>query len=443
MNMKQILLVAVMMLAALGAMAQRGSNDYDFSIVVPEGTTEGTVVWSPDLDDDLTYDLNKIKYDLTFTVDEGYSNEAKNVFNFNTATGVITVKEDASFKYGDNYGFRFSFYGKDEHANEVVGGWFIVTLVIGKAAFAEGTEDKGNWEIAPKSLVTHAGVQATYSGKRKVKSVTASSTVALTPDETGTVWTLDAMPGDNVELTVEYDPYSYVVVPSCADYIVATMTAGWTIGEGVKAFLPQSYEYGASEITLTPLAGAPQGKVVILGSKNDGEALPAEIGLVAAPDDESAVEKSYSDALAQMDTKHFAITSGGQTLEDVIKATGNTTSDAIVMVLKDGKFRAVDISQIGPEQNLKSGLLLFILSKWEYLNVGSGSNSGAGSRGIGIGGGEEGETTRIRPPQTEDCPMKTQSPTQEGKWYDLQGRKIEKPTRKGVYVRNGIKVVIK
>ena len=171
--MKQILLIAVMMLAALGAMAQRGSSDYTCSIVVPEGTPEGTVVWSPDLDDELKSDLNKIKSDLSFRVDEVYSNEAKNVFNFNTATGVITVKENASFKYGDSFGFRFSFYGKDELANEVVGVGYIVTLVIGKAAFAEGTEDKDNWTIEAKGMDTHAGVQATYSGKRKVKSVTA------------------------------------------------------------------------------------------------------------------------------------------------------------------------------------------------------------------------------------------------------------------------------
>ena len=171
--MKQILLIAVMMLAALGAMAQRGSNDYTCSIVVPEGSPAGTVVWTPNLDDEMKFGLNFIKSDLSFTVDEGYSDEAKNVFNFNTATGVITVKEDASFKYSDSYGFRFAYDGKDGVGNQVVGGWFIVTLVIGKAAFAEGTEDKDNWTIEAKGMDTHAGVQATYSGKRKVKSVTA------------------------------------------------------------------------------------------------------------------------------------------------------------------------------------------------------------------------------------------------------------------------------
>ena len=30
-----------------------------------------------------------------------------------------------------------------------------------------------------------------------------------------------------------------------------------------------------------------------------------------------------------------------------------------------------------------------------------------------------------------------------GDWYDLNGRKIAKPTKKGVYIKDGKKVVIK
>jgi len=171
--MKKVLFIAVMMLAALGVKAQRGSNDYTCSMVVPEGTPANTVVWSPKLDDDLKSALNLIKNELSFTVDGEYSADAKNVFNFNTATGVITVKENASFKYGDSFGFRFTFTGEDGVGNQVVAVWTRLTLVIGKAAFAEDTEDKDNWTIEAKGMVTHAGIQATYSGKRKVKSVTA------------------------------------------------------------------------------------------------------------------------------------------------------------------------------------------------------------------------------------------------------------------------------
>ena len=220
-------------------------------------------------------------------------------------------------------------------------------------------------------------------------------------------------------------------------YVVATMTDGWTIGNGVQAFLPKSYEAGASEITLTPLAGAPQGKVVILGNATDGAVLPDQIIPVPAPADETAVEESYTAALGQMDTKHFAITDGSKTLGDVIANdnTGVTASNAIVMVLKGGTFKAVDISEGDLKQNAKPGLLLFILSKWEYLNVGSNDNAGgAGSRGIGIG---EGGATAI-----EKSHLIIDNSA--GVWYDLQGRRMQgQPTRKGIYVRNCKKIVIR
>jgi hypothetical protein len=34
-------------------------------------------------------------------------------------------------------------------------------------------------------------------------------------------------------------------------------------------------------------------------------------------------------------------------------------------------------------------------------------------------------------------------PADNGDWYDLNGRKIAKPTKKGVYIMNGRKVVVK
>ena len=231
-------------------------------------------------------------------------------------------------------------------------------------------------------------------------------------------------------------PFTYGnTIAGGVPYIVATMTDGSTIGSDVTAFLPLSYETGASEITLTPLAGAPQDKVVILGNATEGEVLPNPFYLVVAPDDQTAVENSYSDALGKMDKTHFAITDGSKALGDIIAATGNTASDAVVMVLKDGKFKAVAISEGDLEQKAKPGLLLFILSKWEYLNIGSGSHSQAGSRSVGVG---EGDATAI-----DNSQLIIDNWTG-AQWYDLQGRKMQgQPTRKGVYVRNGQKVVIR
>ena len=133
-----------------------------------------------------------------------------------------------------------------------------------------------------------------------------------------------------------------------------------------------------------------------------------------------------------MDKQHFAITDGTKTLQAVIEGTGNSTSDATVMVLKGGRFKSVYISDNDLDKYAKDGLLLFILSKWEYMNVGtsSGTTNAARSIGIGDGGATAIENYEFRIPNSA------------GAWYDLQGRRIEKPTRKGLYIRNGVKVVV-
>ena len=345
----------------------------------------------------------------------------------------------------------------------------------------------------------------------------------LIPDATRKIWTLDAMPGGNIELTAEYYPYAHVVAPTAsenimfgadapivtgasatggtlkyavtpatadaapadgwstdapvanqltsagklkvwyyaegdathsnteptvpvdvlvtrniaggADYIVATMSEGLTTPMGVQAYLPLSYEPGASEITLTPLGLAPQDCVVILGSDPEGSSLPDEITLAGTLDDQSSINAKYNAALEAMDKKHFAITNGNLTLGEVIAATGHTPSDAVVMVLSGGKFRAVDISDGDLDLNAKPGLLLFILSKWEYMQVGT-KTSGAATRGIAIAGGDGGATGLTPVP----------SPTGEGnkaQWYDMQGRRIAQPARKGVYIYNGKKHVVR
>ena len=65
-----------------------------------------------------------------------------------------------------------------------------------------------------------------------------------------------------------------------------------------------------------------------------------------------------------------------------------------------------------------------------YLALG-----GAATRGIGISFGD-GDTTGLSGPPDET------GPGDQGQWYDLQGRRIEKPTKKGLYIKDGKKVVI-
>ena len=57
----------------------------------------------------------------------------------------------------------------------------------------------------------------------------------------------------------------------------------------------------------------------------------------------------------------------------------------------------------------------------------------AGTRGFSIAGGAEG-TTAISDAVVD---------SDHSEWFDLQGRKIEKPSKKGLYIRDGKKIVVK
>ena len=71
-----------------------------------------------------------------------------------------------------------------------------------------------------------------------------------------------------------------------------------------------------------------------------------------------------------------------------------------------------------------------------YLSVHKNLKSRAATRSIVIGGGDDNDgTTGI-----EQAPTLSDD---EGAWFDLSGRKIAAPTRKGIYIRNGKKVVVR
>ena len=247
---------------------------------------------------------------------------------------------------------------------------------------------------------------------------------------------LDNLFDDDNVWTIFVAPENMAIVDGSSGNVVTDGDMG--------AFLPSSYTFGSSEVELTQLQGAPKGKPVILGRPTDGSGKPIQsssyLNIVPdASDDPTVVTAAtiaadYEAAVNAMDKQHFVITDGTEKLQTVIEGTGNSTSDATVMVLKGGRFKSVYISNNDLDKYAKDGLLLFILSKWEYMNV--GTNSGGttnAARSIGI---EDGGATAIDNSQfTID--------NEAGAWYDLQGRRIEKPTRKGLYIFKGKKVAIK
>ena len=255
-----------------------------------------------------------------------------------------------------------------------------------------------------------------------------------------------------VDVTIKVLPYldnlfdgdnawtNYVAPENMA---VVDGSSGKVVTDGdMGAFLPSRYTFGSSEVELTQLQGAPKGKPVILGRPTDvsGNPIKSSSYLTIVPDASDdptevtgeTIDADYDAAVEAMDKQHFAITDGTKKLQAVIEGTGNSTSDATVMVLKGSRFKSVYISDNDLDKYAKDGLLLFILSKWEYMNVGtcSGTTNAARSIGIGDGGATAIENYEFRIPNSA------------GAWYDLQGRRIEKPTRKGLYIRNGVKVVV-
>ena len=74
-----------------------------------------------------------------------------------------------------------------------------------------------------------------------------------------------------------------------------------------------------------------------------------------------------------------------------------------------------------------------VSAKHIYLQL--AANTGNGARALGIRHGDE--STGIGAVFNDERIMNND------KWYDLQGQRIEKPTKKGLYIHQGKKVVIK
>ena len=224
-------------------------------------------------------------------------------------------------------------------------------------------------------------------------------------------------------------------------YVVKTFDGNWKVGSGAKTFMPAGYDLSTGQVTLEEVIGAPDGQPVIIGLEN-GQNLPATCFLVAAQGDE--VKDDYDSAVGNM-SQRFAITDGTKTLAEVISATGVTASEAVILVLANGKFTSVDFSADDLGKKTKAGLLLFVLTKWEYMQVKPSTQPASAplsTRAIGIDFG--GETTGIEAVlQTTPDPSLLRRGMAGAPYYDLQGRRIAQPTRKGIYIRNGKKIIIK
>ncbi len=113
--------------------------------------------------------------------------------------------------------------------------------------------------------------------------------------------------------------------------------------------------------------------------------------------------------------------------------TEETTDDIFATNIL--KYAEVDLTANGGQ---------YVLYKNEFVKATGSITSGkcyleptgtffAGTRGFSIAGGAEG-TTAISDAVAD---------SDHSEWFDLQGRKIEKPSKKGLYIRDGKKIVVK
>ena len=207
---------------------------------------------------------------------------------------------------------------------------------------------------------------------------------------------------------------------------------------GGKTFLPDGYDLAKGVVTLKEVAGAPDGQPVIFGPEDEKQPSAQYFVVGASGDEAKTIQDDYDNVVKDM-SKRFVITDGTKTLAEILEGIKDVdASEAVVLMLVNSKFTTVDVSADDLGKKTKAGLLLFVLSKWEYMHI-KPSNSAVATSGnattrtIGIG---DGEATGIR----EVTLRQAQGPSDDA-WYLLDGRKLSgQPTKKGIYIYKGQKV---
>ena len=130
----------------------------------------------------------------------------------------------------------------------------------------------------------------------------------------------------------------------------------------------------------------------------------------------------------------------------VLLKRSDTSVNSFILSSGTGTAPSANLLEVYATDKTVSNCEGYVLYKDEFVLVNAGTlpagriflplNGGnaAATRGIVIEGGG---TTGIRN-------LVSDSEASHGEWYDLQGRKLDgKPIRKGVYILNGRKVVVK
>ena len=217
------------------------------------------------------------------------------------------------------------------------------------------------------------------------------------------------------------------------------------IGGTAQTYAVVGYDLGASPATvyIAPVNGLMKGCGVVLGPASGETYLPDEVGIVIQTGSTAeAIESSFTDA-GPLRNFIAAPADGTTTLDEQIRQTLGTgtpgqpdyveadPSDYIIFMIVGGRFRPVNRTAATV---LPANTAVLAVSKMDILRSGSAGSKPASARRITLG---DGETTGI-------VSLTSDGNDTDAPWYTLDGRKISTvPTHKGVFIRNGQKVVIK
>ena len=211
------------------------------------------------------------------------------------------------------------------------------------------------------------------------------------------------------------------------DYLAfANGFGNWKLlGDDAQVYAVTGYDLTAGQVYLKPIADnvVPKGIPVVIGNKTEGAALPGDICLVGSDAQTTTVEGLL---------KGFVACDGSKSVQDYLEESfgeGVSASDYIPYLLKDNMFKIVLVSA---SDVIKKDICLLFIPKLDLL-VGKSVGTTNAARSIAFGGGE---ATGIENVQSSMLNVQSDS------WYDLQGRRLSgRPTKKGLYLFNGKKVV--
>lgn len=217
------------------------------------------------------------------------------------------------------------------------------------------------------------------------------------------------------------------------------------VGGTAQSYAIVGYDFSTTPAVVytVPVSGIAKGGALVLGPAGAATALPDEVGVVVMSGSAAtAIENSFAGANP---LRNFiaAPADGVTTLDQQIAQTLGTgtpgepdyvpanPADYIVFMIVGGQFRPVSRTATSV---LPVNTAVLAVSKMDILTRGTVGTKPAAARRITFG---DTEATGIRtlPADTDG----TAAP-----WYTLDGRKVSTaPTRKGIYIHNGTKYVVR